>query len=224
MKNKKKVTLIVGHYGSGKSEFAVNYALTCKKAEDAVCLVDLDIVNPYFRSREVREMLESLGITVLSDAHKSQKGLDMPYLSPAIKGHLENRNERMIFDCGGDPVGLVVLKQFERELKQREVEVLMVINTFRPETSTVELIMAMIERLETALGFKITAFVNNSNLLYTTTASDMIGADTILKAVQKTSGIKVHYLSGVKSLLDQLPEEIAGEHFYLTIYLRDQWL
>jgi CobQ/CobB/MinD/ParA nucleotide binding domain len=219
-----KLTIITGHYGSGKSEFAVNYAKFLRKVGLPVCLADLDIVNPYFRSRETRLSLEALGIQVVSDTLNSIKGLDMPYLSPAIKGHLLNKNQQMILDCGGDDVGIRVLKQFKSDIPTRDLDLFMVVNTFRPETSRVEQIIDMKNRLEQESGLKITHFIHNSNFLRQTTVQDLLAADAIMKEVSHLTQIPIKYVSGIKTLITQLPNEVAGERFIMELSLRSDWM
>lgn len=218
-----RLTIIMGHYGSGKSEFAVNYAKKLFSSGEPVVLADLDIVNPYFRSREARESLEKLGIKVVSDTLNSTKGLDMPYLSPAIKGYLSQNQANMILDCGGDHVGARVLRQYLMDIEKRDYEVLMIVNVFRPETSNPSQIIAMQKKLEQETGLRISAYVNNSNFLRETTIDDMVYADQILKEVTAVTGIPVKYVSGLPSLIGSLPETVSGERFMFDLSLRSEW-
>jgi len=219
-----KIYIIVGHYGSGKSEFAVNFAKKLHAEKKNVCLADLDIVNPYFRSREMRLSLINLGIDVISDTLNSVKGLDMPYISPAIKGQIVNNKKTIVLDCGGDNVGVRVLKQFDDEIKKRDYEMYMIINTFRPETSTVEQIIEMQDKLESEVDIKISGYINNSNFLRETTLEDIKNADKILKNVSKLTGKPILYVSAIKSLIDMLRDDISGEKFVLNLSLRSDWL
>jgi hypothetical protein len=200
---KNPLIIIVGHYGSGKSEFAVNLALK-KNNEYPVCLVDLDIINTYFRSREVREFLNNKGIEVVSDTLNSTKGLDMPYLSPAIKGK--------------------ILIQYHNDIVDTNYEMWMVVNVFRKETSTAKQIIKMIESLENESGLKITGLINNSNYLKQTTVEDIIYSNQIIKEVVALTNIKVIYTSSIESLIPHLPNDILGDKFPLKIYLREKWL
>ncbi len=218
-----KLYIIVGHYGSGKSEFSINLAKKLKKEKKEVCLADLDIVNTYFRSREKRESLTSLGIEVVSDTLNSVKGLDMPFISPAIRGHIVHKNSNVILDCGGDNVGVRVLKQFENEIVNREYEMLMVINVFRPETSNVMQILEMKKKLENEIGLSVTGYVNNSNFLRQTTVDDLIMADQIISEVSDITNIPILYLSALEKITKQLPINIRGERLILNLSLRDDW-
>ncbi len=219
-----KIYIIVGHYGSGKSEFSINFAKKLKNNNKEVCLADLDIVNTYFRSREMRLSLTNLGIDVISDTLNSIKGLDMPYISPAIKGQIVHNKKNIILDCGGDAVGIRVLKQFVEDIKIRDYEMYMVVNIYRPETSTVEQTIEMKNKLEKESGLTITGFVNNSNFLRETTVDDVLYADKILKEVSRKTKIPILYVSSVSNVIKDLPDDISGEKFTLELTLRSKWL
>ena len=219
-----KVYIIIGHFGSGKSEFSVNFAKRLKGLGQSVCLADLDIVNPYFRSRERREELTALGIEVLSDILDSIKGLDIPYLSPAIRGHIANSKQTMILDCGGDQSGLTILKQFEEELAKRTYEVLMIINTFRPQTSSVAQILEMKAKLEATSGLEVSGYINNSNYLRATTLQEYLSAQDLIEQVSLITEVPIKYLSGIENLMKQLPQNLPGEKITLNLSLREDWL
>ena len=219
---KAPLIIVVGHSGSGKSEFSVNLAQKLVK-EYPVCLADLDIVNTYFRSREIRETLNKEQIEVISDTYSSTKGLDMPYLSPAIQGKIFKRDKLVILDCGGDENGIKVLKQYESDIVDTLYEMWMVINVFRPETNSIEKIIKMINTLTNESKLRITGLINNSNYLKNTTVENMIYSNQLIKEVVALTHIQVVYTTGIKSLLQQLPSDILGEKFPLKI-LREKWL
>ncbi len=219
-----KIYIIVGHYGSGKSEFSVNFAKKLNTLNKSVCLADLDIVNPYFRSRETRLSLINLGIDVISDTLDSVKGLDMPYISPAIRGQIAYNKKTIILDCGGDNVGTRVLKQFDDLIKQRDYEMYMIINVYRPETSTVEQIIDMKNKMEAESGLLITGYINNSNFLRQTTVDDVMNADSLIKEVSKITSVPIVYVSALESILNKLPNDISGEKFEINLSLRSDWL
>lgn len=219
-----KLYIIVGHYGSGKSEFSVNFAKKLRNEKKKVCLADLDVINPYFRSRETRLSLLNLGIEVVSDTLNSVKGLDMPYLSPAIKAQIVHDENNLILDCGGDEVGVRVLKQFYNEIIKRGCEMYMVVNVFRPETSNVESIIKMKNQLENEIGLSIKGYINNSNFLRQTSVDDIIYADKILKEVSEVTQVPILYVSALEKLIEQLPNNVTGERFVLNLSLRNDWL
>ncbi|MDD4156696.1 MAG: hypothetical protein PHY08_09010 [Candidatus Cloacimonetes bacterium] len=165
--------IIIGAYGSGKSEYAINlakkYKLSNKQQEDLlVSLVDMDIVNPYFRSRDVREEFAKEGIEVVApEGHFSHA--DLPMLSPKIKGVINDYSKAVFLDVGGDPAGCRVLARFSDDIKQRGYEMHFVINTKRPFTSDYYDIINMKTMLETTAKLKVTELICNTNLMQFTT-------------------------------------------------------
>lgn len=117
LNNDKRIRIIIGHYGSGKTEFAVNYALALRKLTSNVTLCDLDIVNPYFRSREKASLLEENGIHVISGAFGHSANLDLPMVSPNILAPIQNADMQVILDVGGDAVGARVIARFAAYFK-----------------------------------------------------------------------------------------------------------
>ncbi len=219
-----KLYIIVGHYGSGKSEFSVNFAKKLKNENKEVCLADLDIINTYFRSRESRTELTDLGIEVVSDTLNSVKGLDMPYLSPAIKGQIVHNKNNLILDCGGDEVGVRVLQQFYEDIIKRDYEMYMIVNVYRPETSQVTQIIDMKNKLENENGLSVTGYINNSNFIRQTSVDDIVYADKILKEVSELTQVPILYVSALKEIIQQLPNNVQGERFVLNLSLRTGWL
>lgn len=159
-----RLTLICGAYGSGKTEFAISYALALKDSSSrAVALIDLDIVNPYFRSRDIADQLGKQGLTVIS----TEPGLeysDMPALSPRIFAALQDRRYQVVFDVGGDPAGARALGRFNSYFTEEPHNLWIVINPFRPETRTTEATIGMIRRLEEAGRLKAGGIISNINL------------------------------------------------------------
>lgn len=159
-----RLTIICGAYGSGKTEFAIAYALKLKENSTApVGLVDLDIVNPYFRSRDITEELGKQGLTVIS----TEPGLeysDMPALSPRIFATLQDRRYQVVFDVGGDPAGARALGRFNRYFVEESYNLWIVINPFRPDTRTTEATIGMIQRLQEAGRLRASGIISNINL------------------------------------------------------------
>src|SRR5690554_1829050 len=161
----KRITIITGHYGSGKSEFSVNLAL----AKQVDYLVDLDIVNPYFRSREVASMLEDHHIKVVSSTLSNSLGSDLPYISKESFTPFYDTSKTAIYDLGGDDVGARLLRQYKQIIQTDDVLLLFCINVFREQTSTLASILNMMQRIESSGGVKIGGLINNSNFLRETT-------------------------------------------------------
>lgn len=164
-----RLNILIGAFGSGKTEVAVNYALKLKRRGERVGLVDLDIVNPFFRSRELKAFLQSKGVELVS----SQDGLeaaDLPALSPRIFAFLQNTAYQVIFDVGGDPVGARALGRFEKYFSGEPYNLWLVINPYRPGCSTPEELYGLARRLEETSKLKINGIVDNTNLGKETTA------------------------------------------------------
>lgn len=159
-----RLTIICGAYGSGKTEFAIAYALSLKgNSSEPVGLVDLDIVNPYFRSRDIAAQLGKQGLTVIS----SEPGFeysDMPALSPRIFALLQDRRYQVVLDVGGDPAGARALGRFNRYFVEEPYSMWIVINPFRPETRTTQATIRMIRELQDASRLQAGGIISNINL------------------------------------------------------------
>ncbi len=215
---KKRITVISGHYGSGKSEISVNLAIL-KKVN---VIVDLDIVNPYFRSREIKQILNEFKIEMISSPLEKSLGSDLPYLSARIFAPFYNQDIKAIYDLGGNPIGAKVFRQFE-DLDKDEINHLVAINVFREETETVDDIVAMIKAIEGASGLRVTGLINNSNLLNLTTFEDILKGQEIIEKVAEILKLKIEYTT-VKKEIKIAEKALLGEVIYLTLYLRKYWL
>jgi hypothetical protein len=163
-----RITVIGGAYGSGKTEFAIACAL--QKAEDAtqVGLVDLDIVNPYFRSRDITAELEEAGVEVVS-SHPGLERADLPALSPRILAFLQDHRYQVVVDVGGDPAGARALGRFQPYFRKEPYDFWIVVNPFRPDTRNVAEASRLIAALEQASRLLPTGLVANINLGIETT-------------------------------------------------------
>ncbi len=221
----KRIRIITGHYGSGKTEFAVNYVTALReKVEGKVAIADLDIVNVYFRSREKKKELEDKGIIVIA-SNIEGAGADVPAVSGAMTTPVTNKEFQYVVDLGGNDVGTLVLGRMKPLLDPAETDFLMVVNTYRPNTSTPEGVIEQMENLEYAAGLKVTGFVNNTNLVRETTADCLVYGDEVLKEVTKRTGVPVKYVSYVEELLtEEVPKELAGERFPMKFNMRKTWM
>jgi len=220
----KRIRIIAGHYGSGKTEFAVNYAVALSKVSPKVAISDLDIVNVYFRSREKRKELVDMGIKVIASNIEGDSA-DLPAVSAEMLTPAKDTSYDYVVDLGGNDVGTLVLGRLKPLLKPEEVDFFMVVNVNRPATSTVEGILQEKQQLEYSSGLQVTGFINNTNLIRETTLDTILQGDRVLKEVSNLTGIPVKYVSYVAELLDQeLPEGISGEAFPLKFYMRKAWM
>lgn len=197
----RRIRIITGHYGSGKTEFAVNYVKKLRESVDGrVAIADLDIVNVYFRSREKKEELEEKGIQVIA-SNLDTAVADVPAVSGAMTMPVINKEYQYVVDLGGNDVGTLVLGRIKPLLDHAEADFFMVVNAYRPNTSTPEGIIEQMENLEYAAGLKVTGFINNTNLVRETTAECLLHGDEVLKEVTKRTGVPVKYVSYVKDVM-----------------------
>lgn len=159
-----KLYIVIGAYGSGKSEYSVHLARQLKAQGFDVSLADLDVVNPYFRTRDVKEQFAAERIEVIAPEGEF-KHADLPMISPRIRGAIENQNRTVILDVGGDPAGCRALGRFTEEIIKRGYEMLFVVNTNRPFTSNVDEIIKMKEMLEFSSKLQVTELICNTNLM-----------------------------------------------------------
>lgn len=221
----KRVRIITGHYGSGKTEFAVNYVTKLRESvEGKVAIADLDIVNVYFRSREKKGELEEKGVQVIA-SNLDTAVADVPAVSGAMTMPVINKEYQYVIDLGGNDVGTLVLGRIKPVLDHSETDFFMVVNAYRPSTSTPEGIIEQMENLECAAGLKVTGFINNTNLVRETTAECLIHGDEVLKEVTKRTGVPVKYVSYVKEVMtEEVPEGLSGEVFPMEFNMRKTWM
>ena len=218
---KHRVSIITGHYGTGKTEFAVNLALALASDGDHVMVADLDVVNPYFRSRERRAMLEEAGIQLISSSQACANA-DVPSLPAEIFTILQNRGLCGVLDIGGDPVGARVLARFQPKIVAEDYQLIYVLNANRPEVRELEDAIAYLRAIEPTTGLTCTGIVNNTHLCGETTEEEIRKGADLAHAVSKETGIPVLCHVAVERLaesLSDLPETV----FPITIKMKKPW-
>lgn len=197
----KRVNLFLGHYGSGKTNVAVNYALMLKRD---VIVYDLDIVNPYFRTLNSDEMLKKSGIILVASSY-ANTNVDLPAMSPKYYRMVEDKTMRAVVDIGGDDRGALALGRYRAEiLKENNYDMFLVINMYRYETRDVESILEIKREIEETAGIKFTAIINNSNLGPITTSLDIMKSVPFANEVSKRTGLEVRYTAIRKDLACQV--------------------
>ncbi len=220
----KRLVIVIGHYGSGKTEFAVNYAVKMKEIYENVSIADLDIVNPYFRSREKREFFEEIGIK-LFDSSIRNTAVDLPALPAELMGVITNPNIKSIIDVGGDPVGARVLARFAEQIKNVDYDMFYVINGNRPDTSTVDGVINYLKMIEATSRLKITGLVNNTHMLKATTVEDVEFGHELTKKVSWETDIPIRYEAVIKETADKIKNhEIIEKLFPINLYMREEWM
>lgn len=220
----KRLVIVIGHYGSGKSEFSVNYAVRLKEHFENVSIADLDIVNPYFRSREKREFFEQLGVKVF-DSSIRNTAIDIPALPAQLMGVILNPDERSILDVGGDPVGARVLARYAEQVKNTEYDMFFVINGNRPETSTVEGALKYLNMIEETSKLKVTGLINNTHMLKDTTVEDVEFGHELTKKISWETDIPIRYEAVIKKTAENIKNsEILEKLFPINLYMREEWM
>ena len=170
----KRITVFCGHYGSGKTNIAVNYALRLKETHARVSIIDLDIVNPYFRTKDSEAELRAAGVELICSDYAGSN-LDIPALPAAMMRPVAERGTVCVFDVGGDDQGAVALGRFADQIRaEDDYAMLFVLNFYRPLTQTPEDALSVLREIEAACGLRFTGIVNNSNLGEATTVRDVL--------------------------------------------------
>ena len=206
--NIKRVTLFAGHYGSGKTNIAVNWAKYLKSQNKSVTIVDLDIVNPYFRTKDSQKDFEELGIKLVCSEY-ANTNLDIPALPREIYGAIADKSSYLIMDIGGDDVGAVAMGRYTPSiLEENDYEMLYVANCFRPLTKTAEDTLEVMREIEAASGIPFTGIVNNSNLGVETTPEDVVKSNMYAQELSKISKLPVVFTTVNNSIAEKIGDKI----------------
>ena len=223
MLDDKRLRFIIGHYGSGKTEFSINYAVKLAKMGKKVALADLDVVNLYFRSREKTEVLEKLGIKVIGSSVKAS-AVDIPAISAEIVTPMQDKTYEAVIDVGGDPAGARTLGRYEEYLIEGEYDMFFVLNANRPETQTVNKAIEYLRKIEDTARAKVTGIVNNTHMLKSTTTEDVLKGQELALKVSESLNIPIKYISVIENVAEELPENLKGEIFPMNLYMREEWM
>lgn len=206
----KRITLMAGHYGSGKTNIAVNYALWMKKHYDKVVIADIDIVNPYFRTKDSEKELTDAGIDVISLPF-ANSNVDLPSLPSSLYSVFQNKERMAILDVGGDDRGAYALGRYVPSiLTEQNYNMVYVVNFYRPLTPDVESAIEVMREIELACTIKCTAIINNSNLGPETTVQDVISTDVLAKQLSEKTGLPILMTTVEEKLLSQVSEELEN--------------
>jgi hypothetical protein len=191
--NLEGLIIIVGNYGSGKTEVAINLAVNRRRAGIDVRMADLDLINPYFRTREAGERLALLGIDVVIPPLKYFYA-DLPILSPGVAGLIRKPSRLTILDAGGNDAGAMVLAALGNSLKGKSLKMLQVVNPFRPFTETIEGCIKLKKEIEKAAKMSITGLIGNANLMDETTTEHIMKDMSLLRIYLKIRGWSLNLL------------------------------
>ena len=217
----KRIQIITGHYGSGKTEFAVNLALHLAQNHKNVALADLDIVNPYFRSYEQAKRMEDAGIRVIVTSCGGVA--DIPAINPEVMSIFQQEKWTGVLDIGGDPIGARVLARFAPQLKTADFDLLFVLNANRPETRTVESALQYMQAIEAECRQKVTGIINNTHLCAETTPDQIIKGAQLAQQLSEKTGLPVVYHGVHHKFVDAVKNEITGNILPMNIYMKKPW-
>lgn len=219
LRSGRRVKVLVGHYGSGKTELAVNMALSLAKSAPAM-LIDLDIVNPFFRSAELKPLLLEHGVEVVYPAY-ALSGVDIPIL-PAEVERAFTAEGYSVFDVGGDDDGAVALGRYHAQFAACPADVYFVVNPFRPRTAEVAQVLKLMEAVERRARLAITGLAINANLGLETSPQDICFGREFIARVAEKSGLKVAFEAGLEPVLEALPE--VWPRLPIRRYLTPEWM
>ncbi|MBR3560436.1 MAG: hypothetical protein IKN81_02740 [Oscillospiraceae bacterium] len=219
-----RIIAVTGHFGSGKTEFAVSlaFALAALGRGERLALADLDIENPFFRSRERQDALEAAGVRVYSDPFHGRNGSELQVISAGIRAPLEDEDCRVILDCGGDAPGAMILNQFKKYFTQPH-RLLCVVNPNRPGSDTVEKAAEHIRSIERTTGLAVTGLVSNAHLIYETTAEDVLRGWEFTSAVAAKCGIPALCACCMAPLVSRVQGR-GFDVFPVGMYMRESYL
>ncbi len=227
----KKMMVLIGNYGSGKSELALNFAFAAAERGERTELLDLDMVNTYFRLTERGKQVEMKEIRLVSP-NFANSGIETLSLPAEVQSAFAMDWDTVIFDVGGDAVGSTALGRYHEDFLQLEegaLEVLNVVNIRRPLAGTVEKVVRLQEEMQIHSRLKITGMINNTNLAEMTTVQELHDGYEIIKEVSERTGVPVKYTSGKKELLNRFLAESGHDPKYIgtplpiDIYMRRDW-
>lgn len=221
----KRIIIFAGAYGSGKTEVAVNYAIHLAEiSADPISIIDLDIVNPYFRSREAAAEMLLYGIRAIVPTGEHCHA-DLPIIVPQIRASIENAGEgRLVIDVGGDDLGARVLGSLSDALERADYEFLMVLNANRPFTATVEGSLKMMRAIEGSSRMKFTGIVSNTHLIGETTGQTIIDGVKLSRQVAEAAKIPLVFAAGMDAALGEIADEtLTVPKFSLSRRMLKPW-
>ena len=200
------IVIIVGNYGSGKTEVSINLAAMMSRKGVEVRVADLDLVNPYFRTREAKESLSRLGVEVVLPPDEYLRA-DLPILSPMVAGMIRQPSQLTLLDVGGDGVGATVLAALADPLRGKEPHVIQVVNPFRPFMDSVEGCLKMRDEIEKASKLTVSGIIGNANLIDETTVENVYWGHDFVTKLSREAGLKLEFVAVAKELLPRIDVE-----------------
>ena len=217
-----RLNIFCGHFGSGKSEVAINYAIKLAGEGKKVTVIDMDNVNPFFRSTDAKEILEKHGIELIASEFVNSN-LDMPTVPQETKKVFCDTSRTVIFDVGGDDDGAYILGQFNSYFMQEDYSMTFVVSTKRPLTKTNDELYDMAQRIEYASRLKFTGIANNTNLGSLTDSDTLLSDYSEIKKLSEKMSVPICMQCGTPKALEKLPAELQKNKFPMKIYIKKPW-
>lgn len=218
-----RIKVFTGHFGSGKTELAINFAKSMALQKIKTCLVDIDIVNPYFCIRDLKNELESVGIRVIS-SNPHFSNAELMVVPPEVISAFNDKSQSVIIDVGGDDSGAAVLGRYYKYFTEEAYEMYFVVNNNRPLTSNMMETEEYIKAIERASRLKVTHLISNTNMSYETTLEDILKGDKITTELSASLGIPYKYTVCRRDLSSIIAGKVHGEILPIDIYMRPDWL
>ena len=219
----KRITVFAGHYGSGKTNIAINYALKLSETCENVSIADMDIVNPYFRTKDSADVLQKHNIRLISSPY-ANTNVDTPALPAEIYSIIDDRSVTAVVDVGGDDRGALALGRYADAIKnEQDYEMLFVINKYRFLTSDAASTIEVMREIEQSANIKFNGIINNSNVGEETTAQTVLDSVSYAEEVAALAGIDVKMTTVKKELYTELENKINNLQ-PITLFVRQSWL
>ncbi len=194
------IVVVVGNYGSGKTEVSINLAVHRKRAGVDVRIADLDLVNPYFRTREAKDSLSEMGIDLVLPPDQYLQA-DLPILSPRVAGMIRRPAELTLLDVGGDDAGATILATLADAFKNKTIRVLQVVNPLRPFTETIEGCLKIRKEIEQAARLAVDGIIGNANLIDETSADEIYNGYEFVNGLSEQSDLALEFITVARELL-----------------------
>lgn len=218
----KRINIFIGHFGSGKTEVALSFLMNCFRDASNTAIVDLDIVNPFFRASDAHEVLKKLNIRLIKPIY-ANTNIDVPALPPDINSVLEDENINVVFDVGGDDLGARAISCYKNSIEKQDYELFFVVNTNRPLTSNKEKIKSMLQEIEATTRLKVTKLVNNTNLLSETKVHDILEGSKLVKDIANEHKIDFAFTCVTKNLKEELEQRSQDSILILDNLITLPW-